>query len=166
MTELQAAIGIKALEKLNWNIERRRENAHYLTERFSKHTALVPPFEGGDYKHSFYKYYMRLNLDEITVDRDTFVQAVRSEGVPIGLGTASEGYLEDAFQKLIGYGNTSCPFGCPWYKGEADYSDVTLPVAIKLGNQVFVLQVHPTIEKQDLDDVVNSVEKVLDAYQK
>jgi len=133
MTELQAAIGIKALEKFNWNIQRRRENAHYLTDRFSQYDALVPPFEGDDYKHSFYKYYVRLKLDKITVDRDTFVKAVRAEGVPIGLGTASEGYL---------------------------------PIASQLGKEVFVLQVHPTIEREDIEDVVHAVEKVLEAYQK
>jgi dTDP-4-amino-4,6-dideoxygalactose transaminase len=166
MTEMQAAIGLKALEKLDWNINRRRENAYYLTEKISPFDALVPPFDGDDYKHSFYKYYVRLKLDKIKVDRDTFVKAVRAEGVPIGLGTASEGYREEAFQKLRGYGNTTCPFTCPWYKGAVDYSPVTLPNARRLGNEVFVLQVHPTIEKNDLDDVVQAIEKVLDAYQK
>ncbi|MGD9091618.1 MAG: DegT/DnrJ/EryC1/StrS aminotransferase family protein [Anaerolineales bacterium] len=166
MTEMQAAIGLKALEKLAWNIERRRENAHYLTKKISQYDMLVPPFEGNDIKHSFYKYYVRLKPDKISVDRDTFVKAVRAEGIPIGLGTASEGYREEAFLKLKGYGNTTCPFGCPWYEGAVDYSTVSLPNARKLGKEVFVLQVHPTIEKGDLEDVVHAIEKVLGAYQK
>ena len=166
MTEMQAAIGLKALEKLVWNINRRRENAHYLTEKISQYDALVPPFEGEDYKHSFYKYYVRLKLDKITVDRDTFVEAIRAEGVPIGLGTASEGYREEAFQKLKGYGKTTCPFECPWYEGAVDYSAVSLPNARRLGKEVFVLQVHPTIERDDLDDVLHAIEKVLEVYQK
>jgi dTDP-4-amino-4,6-dideoxygalactose transaminase len=166
MTEMQAAIGLKALDKLAWNIDRRRENAHYLTEKISQHEALVAPFEGSDYKHSFYKYYVHLKLDEITVDRDTFVKAVRAEGVPIGLGTASEGYREEAFQTLRGYGNTTCPFKCPWYEGEVDYSAVSLPNAKRLSKEVFVLQVHPTIKRDDLDDVIHAIKKVLDAYQK
>lgn len=166
MTEMQAAIGLKALEKLAWNIDRRRDNAHYLTEKISQYDALVPPFEGDDYKHSFYKYYVRLKSDRITVDRDTFVKAIRAEGVPIGLGTASEGYREEALQKLRGYGNTTCPFNCPCYKGVVDYSAVSLPNARRLGKEVFVLQVHPTIERDDLDDVIQAIDKVLEAYQK
>ena len=165
MTEMQAAIGLKKLEKLDWDIEKRRENAHYLMERLSGYAPLTPPYEAEGYKHSFYKYYMCLDLDSISVDRDTFVKAMRAEGVPVGLGTASEGYREDAFQNLVGYGTTGCPFKCPWYKGEADYSEVSLPNAIAIGEQVFVLQVHPTIEKADLDDVVNATDKVLNAYQ-
>jgi dTDP-4-amino-4,6-dideoxygalactose transaminase len=165
MTEMQAAIGLKALERLDWNVTRRRENAHYLTRHLSKHAALIPPAEPEGYEHSYYKYYVRLDLEKMSVNRDTFVKAVRAEGVPMGLGTASEGYREAAFQKLVGYGNTTCPFNCPWYEGDADYSEVFLPNAHKLGKEVFVLQVHPTIEKSDLDDVIGAIEKVLEVYQ-
>jgi hypothetical protein len=164
MTEVQAAIGLKALEKLEWNLKRRRENARYLSEHLSKHEALTPPFESEEFQHSYYKYYVRLDPAKLNTDRDTFVKAVRAEGVPIGLGTSSEGYREQAFKELSGYGATHCPFRCPWYKGRADYSTVELPNAKRLGSEVFVLQVHPTVEKQDLDDVIAAIEKVLNAY--
>lgn len=164
MTEMQAAIGLKALEKLEWNLSRRRENARYLSDHLSQHDTLTPPFESDDFEHAYYKYYMRLNLKRLKTDRDTFVKAVRAEGVPIGLGTSSEGYREQAFQELVGYGRTGCPFRCPWYKGRADYTAVELPNAKRLGGEVFVLQVHPTIERRDLDDVIAAIEKVLDVY--
>jgi dTDP-4-amino-4,6-dideoxygalactose transaminase len=164
MTEMQAAIGLKALEKLEWNLSRRRENARYLSDRLSRHDALIPPFESDDFEHAYYKYYVRLNLKRLKTDRDTFVKAVRAEGVPIGLGASSEGYREQAFQELVGYGRTGCPFRCPWYKGRADYTAVELPNAKRLGGEVFVLQVHPTIERRDLDDVIAAIEKVLDVY--
>ena len=166
MTEMQAAIGLKALEKLEWNLSRRRENARYLSDRLSRHDALIPPFESDDFEHAYYKYYMRLVLKRLKTDRDTFVKAVRAEGVPIGLGASSEGYREQAFQELVGYGRTGCPFRCPWYKGRADYTAVELPNAKRLGDEVFVLQVHPTIERRDLEDVITSIEKVLDVYRR
>ena len=64
----------------------------------------------------------------------------------------------------MGYGPTNCPFRCPWYKGRADYTAVELPNAKQLGREVFVLQVHPTVEQRDLDDVITAIEKVLDVY--
>ena len=164
MTEMQAAIGLRALEKIEWNLRRRRENARYLTEHLSKHDLLTPPFESSEFEHAYYKYYVRLDLEKLKTDRDTFVKAVRAEGVPIGLGTSSEDYREQAFQKLVGYGRTKCPFLCPWYKGQAAYEAVELPNAKRLGVEVFVLQVHPTVEQRDLDDVIAAVEKVLDVY--
>ena len=45
-----------------------------------------------------------------------------------------------------------------------DYSEEFMPNAKKLGEEVFVLQVHPTIEEAHLLDVVNAIDKVLDAY--
>jgi hypothetical protein len=164
MTEMQAAIGLKALDKIEWNLRRRRENARYLTEHLSKLEALTPPFESEDFQHAYYKYYVRIDPSKLKTDRDTFVKAVRAEGVPIGLGTSSENYREQSFQELAGYGRTNCPFGCPWYKGQADYTAVELTNAKRLGSEVFVLQVHPTIEQPDLDDVIAAIEKVLDAY--
>ena len=59
---------------------------------------------------------------------------------------------------------TGYPFLCPLYGDEVDYSNVSLPNAKKLGEEVFVLQVHPTVETKDLGDIVRAVEKVLEVY--
>ena len=166
MTEMQAAIGIKALEKLDWNVDKRRENAHYLTENLKSLEILKTAYEAPHVKHGFYKYYCTLNLDRIKVDRDQFVKAVKAEGVPVGIGTSAENYLEEVFQRQAGYGNTGCPFKCPWYKGKVDYSKVICPNARKIGKEAFVLQVHPTIELSDIDDVITAIRKVAKAYTK
>jgi dTDP-4-amino-4,6-dideoxygalactose transaminase len=164
MTEMQAAIGLKALEKLEWNLKRRRENARYLTAHLANHDALIPPFESEEFEHAYYKYYVRLDPEKIDTDRDTFVKALRAEGVPAGLGTSGEGYRERAFQELAGYGGSACPFRCPWYEGQADYTAVELPNAKRVAGEIFVLPVHPTLEKPDLEDFIAALEKVLAAY--
>ena len=164
MTEMQAAIGLRALDRLDWNVARRRENAHFLTENLAKLDALIPPPEPPNVKHSFYKYYVRVKPDKLSVDRDTFVKAVRAEGIPVGLGTSSENYREKVFQQQVGFGLSGYPFKCPLYEGKVDYSNVSLPNAKRLGKEVFVLQVHPTVETEDLRDTVRAIEKVLEAY--
>jgi dTDP-4-amino-4,6-dideoxygalactose transaminase len=107
---------------------------------------------------------VRLRPEKLAVDRDTLVTAMRAEGVPVGLGTAGENYREEVYQKRIGYGKTSYPFESSFRPEPADYSTVSLPNARKLAEEVFVLQVHPTIERADLDDVVLAIAKVMDAY--
>lgn len=164
MTEMQAAIGLRALGRLDWNIARRRENAHFLSENLARFEALIPPPEPSNIEHSFYKYYVRVKPEKLTVDRDTFVKAARAEGIPVGLGTSSENYREKVFQEQVGFGASGYPFQCPLYEGNVDYSDVSLPNAQRLGQEVFVLQVHPTIKTEDLADVVRAIEKVLDVY--
>lgn len=164
MTEMQAAIGLRALDRLDWNVARRRENAHFLTENLAQFDALIPPPEPSHVKHSFYKYYVRVKPERLSVDRDTFVRAVRAEGIPVGLGTSSENYREKVFQEQVGFGRSGYPFQCPLYEDKVDYADVSLPNAKRLGEEVFVLQVHPTVETEDLADVVRAIEKVLGAY--
>jgi dTDP-4-amino-4,6-dideoxygalactose transaminase len=166
MTEMQAAIGLEALKTLDWNINRRRENAHYLTEHLSRYPALQTPYESPDYKHSFYKYYVRIDLNQLSVDRDQFVKAVRTEGVPVGLGTSGEVYREKAFQELVGFSDSGYPFKAPLYPETPDYKNLSLTNAKRLASEVFVLQVHPTIENKDLKDVVDSIDKVLSVYQR
>ncbi len=165
MTEMQAAIGLKALEKLDWNVETRRRNAHHLTQGLSGCEFLQTACEASHVKHSFYKYYCTLDPERLRVDRDTFVKAVRAEGVPIAIGSMAELYREKVFQEQVGYGDTGYPFKDPGYKGEVDYGEVFCPNANRIGETAFVLQVHPTIELEDLDDVVSAIRKVGDRYQ-
>ena len=82
----------------------------------------------------------------------------------MGLGTSSENYREKVFQEQVGFGRSGYPFRCPLYEGKVDYANVSLPNAKRLGEEVFVLQVHPTVETEDLADVVRAIEKVLEAY--
>lgn len=166
MTEMQAAIGLRALEKLDWNLGRRRENAHYLTEKLLPFGPLIPPAEPPHMKHAFYKYYVRIRPEKLRVDRDRFVKAVRAEGIPVGLGTSSENYRERVFQEQVGFGSSKYPFQCPLYQGAVDYAKVSFPNAKRLGQEVFVLQVHPTVQWDDLADVVRAIEKVLTVYSK
>ena len=151
---------------MDWNLEIRRRNAHYLTENLKDLDFLRTAYEAPYVKHGFYKYYCTLNLDKLKVDRDQFVKAVKAEGVPIGIGTSAENYLEEVFQRQVGYADTGCPFKCPWYKGGVDYSKVNCPNARKIGQEAFVLLVHPTIELADLDDVIMAIKKVGEFYHK
>jgi len=164
LTEMQSAMGIELLKRLDWMVNKRIENAHYLTENLKEMDFLETPYEAPYVKHSFYKYYCTLNLDKIKVDRDLFVKALKAEGIPAGIGTTSELYLEEVFREKRGYGTSSCPFGCPWYQGRIDYSKVFCPNVHKLSKRAFLVPVHPTIERKDLDDIIRAIEKVGESY--
>ncbi|HIE53383.1 MAG TPA: DegT/DnrJ/EryC1/StrS family aminotransferase [Armatimonadetes bacterium] len=164
LTEMQSAIGLKALEKLDQQVEKRRENAYYLNEHLREVEVITTPYEAPYVKHSYYRYYCTVKPERLKVSRDQFVKAVRAEGVPILLGTSPENYLEEVFQKQVGYGKTPCPFRCPLYEGGVDYTSVSLPQARRLAQTAFCLLVHPTIERADLDDVVAAIGKVAEAY--
>ena len=164
ITEMQSAQGIVTLTKLDKFVEKRRENAHYLTEKLKNLEFIETPYEAPYVKHSFYCYYILLNLDKLKVDKDTFIKAVRAEGVLISEGTISENYLAEFFQKKIGYGNTHCPFEKPWYSGDVDYTKVSCANAKELGKRAVRLEVYPTIDQEYLDDVITAIQKVGEYY--
>jgi len=163
---MQSAVGLVALKRLGRWVEKRRKNAHYLSEDLKDIPQVNSPYEAPHVKHSFYKYAATINPDELRVSRDDFVRALRAEGVPTIPGVPSENYREEVFQKLVGYGRTTCPFECPWYKGKVNYEGTLCPKARELGAKTFWLLVHPTVERSDLDDVVAAIRKVSEAYAK
>ena len=166
LTEMQSAMGIEALKRLDWNVNKRRENAHYLSERIAKIPGINPPHEAEHVKHAFYQYVVTIDLEKFSADIENFVRTLLAEGIPAGTGVTPENYLEELFQKKVGYGKTTCPFTCPWYKGEVDYKPGQCPDARKLGQSSVKLKVHPTAEIEDMKDVADALEKVAEAYGK
>lgn len=166
LTEMQSAMGIEQLKKLDWNIDKRRENAHYLTERITDIPGINPACEADYVKHAYYQYTLILDLEKFNVDRDRFLMAIRAEGIPAGLGNTPENYLEEVYQKQVGYGKTTCPFTCPWYKGKVDYKPHLCLNAEAIGRRTIKLKVHPTAGIEDMKDSADALDKVASAYKK
>ena len=70
------------------------------------------------------------------------------------------------FREKLGYGGTDCPYSCHMYGREPAFLTGSWPVAQRVGEEAFVLLVHPSIEEKDLDDAVRAVAKVAAHYRK
>jgi len=164
MTEMQSVIGMVALKRLDDWVNKRRENAHYLTERIGRIPQLAPPYEAPHVKHAFYKYAFTIKPDTLKCTRDDFIRALRAEGIPCAAGVPPSNQMEEVFQKHVGYGDTKCPFACPIYGEAPDYAKMKTPVAERLFAKTIWLLVHPTVERKDLEDVAAALDKVAEAY--
>ncbi|NQU22871.1 MAG: DegT/DnrJ/EryC1/StrS aminotransferase family protein [Candidatus Nealsonbacteria bacterium] len=147
MTEMQSVIGRVIVGKLPDWVARRRQHAALLDERFARVPQLrvtVPPEHIG---HAYYKYYVFLRNEMLRTGwtRDRVVRAVQAEGIPCGSGICPAIYREKAFD-----GTTFRP-------------EHPLPVAEELGETSLMLQVHPTLEREDILDTARAVEKVIRA---
>lgn len=159
MTEMQSAIGLKALARLDWHLQRRRENARYLSAGLKElEQVLSPAPETPESEHAFYCYYVTLDLDRLTYTRDQFVSALQAEGVRAARGTSAELYLEPVYQQRVGYGDSHAPFDA------IDYAKVECPNAKDIGRRAFRLEVYPTLHESDLDDVLEAIRKVAAAF--
>ena len=159
----QAAIGRVQLRKLDDFNRRRVDNAKYLTQRLNQVQGLVPPPVVGDAYHVFWQYTIRIKEEELGISRDRFRAALEAEGVESSVYYDRPIYQQPYFLELRGYGNTACPFRCPWYTGVVDYAQLRLPVAEKACQEVLSLPVHNLLGIEDMERVATAVEKVANA---
>lgn len=80
MTDLQAAVGLVQMTRLDFMLERRRELAAAYTGAFEKNDALIPPFCPEGMVHSWQSYLLRLK-DTGAVRRDELMQRLLERGI-------------------------------------------------------------------------------------
>jgi dTDP-4-amino-4,6-dideoxygalactose transaminase len=145
MLEMQAAIGRISLPKLDARVERRREHARVLDERFARISGLRVAVPRRGLYHSYYKYYAFVRPDALKSGwtRDRILAAAGELGVPIFSGSCSEVYLEKAFER------------------HALRPRERLPVARELGETSLMFLVHPTLLAEHVHRVADVVERVM-----
>jgi len=164
LTQLQAAVGRVQLRKLDGFNARRIENAEYLTARLRHVEGIIPPAVVGDVRHSYWQYTVRLQLERLRVGRDALRAALQAEGIETAVYYDRPIYRQPYFAELRAYGNTGCPFRCPWYGGTVDYAHLELPVVEQTCHEVLSLPVHNLLAAEDVERVADAVEKVMAAY--
>lgn len=145
MTEMQAAIGRKQLQKLeNW-IAIRRRNAALLEEGFASIPGLRLTPVPSSAMHAYYRYYTFLELEMLREgwDQARVITAINAEGVPCYVGSCGEIYREKAFA------------AAGWQPPRRH------PVAHQLAESSLAFLVHPTLTEQDMHDICKAVAKVM-----
>lgn len=148
MTEMQAAIGRKQLEKLPKWLSARRKYTDMFNAAFEKIPGFRVAKQGTEVEHACYKYYVFVESDKLAQgwDRDRIMQEVNAQGVQCFSGSCSEIYLEKCFEK---------------YHLQPEKS---LPIAHELSKTSLMFLVHPTLNENDIQraiDVVTNIVKSL-----
>lgn len=144
MTEMQAAIGLRQLDKLDSWLDVRRKHASKLDSCFAEISALRVTLPSDNITHAYYKYYtfIRPQMLKAGWDRDKVIQAINAEGVPCFMGSCSEVYKEKAFV-------------------DAGLKPASvLKNAEELGATSIMFNVHPTLGSRDIEKACAVVEKV------
>ncbi len=158
MTEMQAAIGRVILRKLDKWVEKRRAFADLFNKGFNNIPGLRTVIPDAEVYHSYYKYYVFINPDELKQgwDRDAVLEALNNKGIPCNTGICPEIYLEEAFEKY--------PYKI---SGSRKYKTIPrLPHARKLGETSMVFLVHPTLDIKSIHHVIDQVRMVVEKASK
>jgi len=156
MTEMEAALGVVQLSKLDKMNQERIILADYLTKKINtinglKHTKY-------DFvKHVYYVYAFSYDEDQVGIPREKFCEAVRAEGVPIFGGYVKPLYLNPLYMQRRA-------FAFKHYSGNAKYEKGICPTAELLNEKRLVLTpvCRPPATFADIDDIYNAIIKVID----
>ncbi|MHA1490697.1 MAG: DegT/DnrJ/EryC1/StrS family aminotransferase [Promethearchaeota archaeon] len=149
MTEIQGAIGKVQLRKLDNYVKIRNENAQILTDAVNTIKGIYPPHIPTYCEPAFNYWVGRINPETIKLNKEQFMKKLPASKVlyPKPL------YETKLFQKKIAYPK-GCPWSCPFYGKEIDYNLIKLPVVEKVTKEIFALDIHPQISKEDLSQYV------------
>jgi dTDP-4-amino-4,6-dideoxygalactose transaminase len=81
LSDIQAAIGIHQLKKLDQFIQIRTQYAQIYNRAFAELEEVELPPDSPACRHAWHLYILRLNLDKIRIDRTVFIQELRRRGI-------------------------------------------------------------------------------------
>ncbi len=81
MSDIQSSIGIHQLRKLEGFIEARTRFAELYNNLFAGVEEVQLPENKADCRHAWHLYPLRLNLEQLSIGRDEFIEQLKERGV-------------------------------------------------------------------------------------
>ena len=170
MTEMQSAIGLAELERLdNWNMPNRRRNAQIIIDRIKDlPQVLYKPIDTEERRNGWYVMAFSLDIDNMRCDIRQFVDAVVAEGAAVWKVFWPQCHLENSFQKHISFGKSGFPFTSKEYSDlqSVDYSKVDVPNALWHETHTFTCFAFPTFTVENCEQIGDALRKVILAFSK
>lgn len=147
MTDIQAAIGMGQLAKLDRYQNRRNEIVTMYGRAFSENAALEVPVARDHVDHAWHLYVLRLNLDALNIDRSRFID----EMAALNIGCSVH------FIPIYMH---------PYYRDKYQLNPADYPVANHNYHRLFSLPLHPRLTDDDVNDVIESVLDVVTRFRR
>jgi len=146
ITDIQCALGISQLDKIENFIKRRKEIVNLYNKYLSQINGVIIPYEADYSNSSWHLYVIQLELDKLKVGRKEIFEALKAENIGVNIHYIPV-YYHPYYQK-IGYKKGVCPN------------------AEKLYERIITLPLFPKITDKDVEDVIEAVNKVIKYYRK
>jgi dTDP-4-amino-4,6-dideoxygalactose transaminase len=143
MMDIQAAMGIHQLKRIEENWSRRQKIWNYYNSEFSDLPIVLPTLPEENTRHAYHLYTILIDKDKAGLSRDDFLIKMNLEKIGVGVH-----YL-------------SIPEH-PYYQKQFGWKAKNYPNAMKIGRETVSLPLSPKLSDYDVDRVVKTVKKILD----
>jgi len=142
MTDIQAALGIHQLRRLDDFITTRQRYARLYDEAFADLQGVETPVLCSDRSHVYHLYVIRLDLDRLAIDRAQFIEALRAHNI----GTSVH-FIPVHLH--------------PFYQERFDYRRGDLPQAEAIYDRIVSLPLYPCMTEADVYTVIQAVRHIV-----
>ena len=142
MMDIQAAIGIHQLKRVESYWKRREEIWNKYNEVFNGLPVFLPAAAEPNTRHAYHLYTLLLDLDKLSISRDRFLDEMAQRNIGVGVHYIAL-HLHPFYQKEFGYQRGDFP-NAEWI------SDRTVSIPIS-----------PKLSDEDVEDVISAVREIL-----
>jgi dTDP-4-amino-4,6-dideoxygalactose transaminase len=148
MTDIEAALGLHQLDKLDQFTETRRRYAAIYDRAIDSLDGVVGRMTARPHvKHCYHLYPILLNLDALTIDRARFIEELKAENIGTTVNFIPIHYH-------------------PYYRDTLPYPKGSFPVAEAAYERLISLPLYPKMTSDDLGQVMEAVAKVARAHRR
>jgi len=147
MMDIQAAIGIHQLPRVEKYWERRKEIWERYNEAFKDLPVFIPAPIPNGVKHSYHLYTLLLDIDKLNITRDEFLYEMAKRNIGVGVHYIAL-HLHPYYQQKYGYKQGDFP-NADWISDRT----VSIPLSAKLTDD-------------DVQDVINTVREIITLYRR
>ena len=142
MMDIQAAIGIHQLPRVDKYWERRQEIWNQYNEAFNDLPVFIPAAIEPNTRHAYHLYTLLLDIDKLNITRDEFLNEMTKKNIGVGVHYIAL-HLNPYYQQNFGYKQGDFP-NAEWISDRT----VSLPFSAKLTDE-------------DVEDVVDTVRGII-----
>jgi dTDP-4-amino-4,6-dideoxygalactose transaminase len=147
MTDIQAALGLHQLDRLEGFLSARERYAQEYSRRFAGLAGVVVPHVRREVRHAWHLYVLRLEPERLTIDRDEFVEELRRRGI----GTSVH-FIPIHYHSF--------------YKDGFGFSRGDFPQAEAAFEGLVSLPLYPLMSEADVARVADAVEEIITSHQR
>ncbi|MBI5413862.1 DegT/DnrJ/EryC1/StrS family aminotransferase [Candidatus Peregrinibacteria bacterium] len=137
LTDIQAAIALAQMDKINLFLDKRNSNAASFNNAFSGITGLIVPIAKPGNRHGYHQYTLRIT-NKFKSSREDFVEHLNGKGIRCGIYYPKPLHLHKHFTKM-------------------GYCAGDFPVAEKLSKEVVSLPIHPALSSDDVNFIIKTI---------
>ena len=145
LTDIQCALGLSQLGKLESFLQKRNEIAEVYNGAFAKNEYITPLKKNNSVRHAYHLYVVKIDFNQLSVDRKGFYKNLRNKEIGVNVH-----YIPIHMH--------------PFYRKKFNTNLGLCPVSEHVYGQILSLPIHPLLKIKELKYIVETIQSEVAKY--